>query len=86
MARRRGSRGAGADRSGVEGPSDIDAVMDAFATKGVRQEGVEVGLVWGVRRDAHGREMLEATTTLHVAREPNWLNWRAPRRPIAAAR
>ena len=55
--------------SGVESPADIDAVMDAFAAKGVRQEGVEVGLVWGVRRDAHGREMLEATTTLHIARE-----------------
>lgn len=55
--------------SGVESPADIDAVMDAFTAKGVRQEGEQVGLVWGVRRDAHGREMLEATTTLHIARE-----------------
>jgi len=55
--------------SGMESPADIDAVMDAFAIRGVRQEGVEVGLVWGVRRDAHGRERLEVTTNLHVARE-----------------
>jgi hypothetical protein len=55
--------------SGVESPADIDAVMDAFATKGVRQEGERVGLVWGVTRDAHGRETLEATTTLHISRE-----------------
>jgi len=55
--------------SGVGSPADIDAVMDAFATKGVLQEGVEVGLVWGKRRDAHGREIFEATTTLHIARE-----------------
>ena len=55
--------------SGVESPADIDAVMDAFATKGVRQEGEQVGLVWGVTRDAHGRETLEATTTLHISRE-----------------
>jgi len=55
--------------SGVESPADIDAVMDVFAAKGVRQEGVEVRFVWGVTRDAHGREMLEATTTLHIAGE-----------------
>jgi len=64
-----GAAARGLIASGVESPADIDAVMDAFATKGVRQEGERVGLVWGVTRDAHGRETLEATTTLHISRE-----------------
>ena len=55
--------------SGVESPADIDAVLDAFAAKGVQQGGERAKLIWGVTRDAHGREMFEVTTTLHIERE-----------------
>lgn len=55
--------------SGVESPADIGTVLEAFAARGVRQEGEQAGLIWGVTRDAHGRETCEMTTTLHAARE-----------------
>ena len=55
--------------SGIEGPQDIDAVTRAFAQRGVRHDGQEVGLVWGTVTDARGQEVVKLTTTLHAARE-----------------
>ena len=55
--------------SGIEGPQDIDAVTRAFARRGVRHDGQEVGLVWGTVTDARGQETVRLTTTLHAARE-----------------
>ncbi|MGI4942110.1 MAG: MobF family relaxase, partial [Janthinobacterium lividum] len=54
--------------SGIEGPRDIDAVTRAFAQRGVRHDGQEVGLIWGVVTDARGQEGVKLTTTLHAAR------------------
>jgi hypothetical protein len=55
--------------SGVERAAEIDDVVRAFATRGVRQDGQTVGLIWGQATDAQGRERTRLTTTLHVERE-----------------
>lgn len=55
--------------SGIEGPQDISAVTRAFAQRGVRHDGQEAGLIWGVVTDARGQEAVKLTTTLHAARE-----------------
>jgi len=60
--------------SGVERATEIDDVVRAFATRGVRQDGQAVGLIWGQTADAQGRERVKLTTTLHVEREREFLS------------
>ncbi len=55
--------------SGVETADEIGAVTRAFAQRGVRHDGQEVGLVWGMATDAQGQEAVKLTTTLHADRE-----------------
>lgn len=55
--------------AGVAGPEDIDAVVRAFARRGVRQDGQATGLVWGLVADAQGQEAVRLTTTLQAERE-----------------
>lgn len=55
--------------SGVESAEEIGAVTRAFAQRGVRHDGQEVGLVWGMATDARGQEVVKLTTTLHADRE-----------------
>lgn len=55
--------------AGVEGPEDIDAITRRFARQGVRQDGQDTGLVWGLATDAQGREAVRLTTTLQAERE-----------------
>ncbi len=55
--------------AGVEGPEDIDAVTRMFASWGVRQDGRDTQLLWGMATDAHGREGARLTTTLQAERE-----------------
>lgn len=55
--------------SGIEHAGEIDDVLRAFATRGVRQDGQTVSLIWGHAADAQGRERTRLTTTLHVAQE-----------------
>ena len=55
--------------SGVEMADEISAVTRAFAQRGVRHDGQEVGLVWGMTTDARGQEAVKLTTTLHADRE-----------------
>ncbi|MBW4025707.1 MAG: relaxase domain-containing protein, partial [Proteobacteria bacterium] len=55
--------------SGVESADEIGAVTRAFAQRGVRHDGQDVGLVWGMATDARGQEMVKLTTTLHADRE-----------------
>jgi hypothetical protein len=59
--------------AGVEGPQDIDAVMQAFASRGVRQDGQATELVWGLGTDAQGQEAVRVTTTLQAERETEFL-------------
>ena len=42
--------------SGVERAAEIDEVVRAFAARGVRQDGQEVGLIWGQMAEPQGRE------------------------------
>ena len=60
--------------SGVESAAEIDDVVRAFVKHGVRQDGQAVGLIWGQTADAQGRERVKLTTTLHVARETEFLS------------
>jgi hypothetical protein len=60
--------------SGVESAAEIDDVVRAFAKRGVHQDGQAVGLIWGQTADAQGRERVKLTTTLHVARETEFLS------------
>ena len=55
--------------SGVESAAEIDDVVRAFVSRGARQDGQAVGLIWGQTADAQGRERVKLTTTLHVERE-----------------
>ena len=55
--------------AGVEGPEDIDAVTRMFASRGVRQDGRDTQLLWGMATDAQGREAVRLTTTLQAERE-----------------
>jgi hypothetical protein len=55
--------------SGVETAEEIGAVTRAFAQRGVRHDGQEVGLVWGMATDVRGQEAVKLTTTLHAERE-----------------
>lgn len=55
--------------SGIESPADIDAVTRAFAGRGVRHDGQDVDLVWGLALDARGQEAVKLTTSLHAVRE-----------------
>ena len=55
--------------AGVAGPEDIDAVMRAFASRGVRQDGQATQLLWGVATDAQGQEAVRLTTALQAERE-----------------
>jgi hypothetical protein len=55
--------------SGIESAEEIGAVTRAFAQRGVRHDGEEVGLLWGMATDARGQEVVKLTTTLHADRE-----------------
>lgn len=55
--------------SGVESAAEIDDVVRAFVSRGARQDGQAVRLIWGQTADAQGRERVKLTTTLHVERE-----------------
>ncbi len=55
--------------SGVESPADIDAVTQAFARRGVRQDGQRTRLIWGKATDEYGQETVRLTTALHAERE-----------------
>lgn len=55
--------------SGVESPADIDAVTQAFARRGVRQDGKRTRLIWGKATDEYGQETVRLTTALHAERE-----------------
>jgi hypothetical protein len=55
--------------SGVESADEIGAVTRAFAQRGVRHDGQEVSLLWGMTTDARGQEVVKLTTTLHADRE-----------------
>jgi len=60
--------------SGVEQAEDIDAVVKAFATRGVRQDGLGTKLVWGIGADGQGKDAVKVTTTLQVHRETAFLD------------
>jgi hypothetical protein len=55
--------------AGVAGPEDIDAVTRAFARRGVRQDGQDTQLLWGMATDARGQEAARLTTVLQADRE-----------------
>ena len=55
--------------SGVESPADINAVTQAFARRGVRQDGKRTRLIWGKATDEYGQETVRLTTALHAERE-----------------
>ena len=52
--------------SGIERADEISAVLEAFETKGVRQDGLMVTMIPGKER---GERFASATTQLHVDRE-----------------
>ena len=55
--------------SGIAGPAEIGAVTRAFAERGVRHDGKDVGLIWGLDVDTRGESVVKLTTTLHAERE-----------------
>ena len=59
--------------AGVEQAADIDAVVKAFASRGVRHDGQATELVWGLGADGQGNDAVKVTTTLQVHRETAFL-------------
>ena len=52
--------------SGIDTPAEIEAVLSAFQTEGVRQDGRMVAMITGRE---HGQQISSATTSLHVSQE-----------------
>ena len=52
--------------SGIDTPADIEAVLDAYKTEGVRQDGEMTGIVWGKE---NGKRFASVTTALHIEQE-----------------
>jgi len=52
--------------SGIERPDEVETVLSAFMTEGVRQRGEMVQMIAGRE---HGERFTSATTSLHVAEE-----------------
>ena len=53
----------------IEDVADVKAVTRAFATRGVRQDGRDVALIWGEDPAVRGKARVGVTTTLHEAQE-----------------
>ena len=51
--------------SGVESPSDVNAVTKAMRERGVTQRGDPTSLIWGDVKGENGRDKVGITTTLH---------------------
>ena len=48
---------------------DIDAVIEGFRKRGVRQDGEQVALIWGKDAPLRGKERSRVTTALHADQE-----------------
>ena len=53
----------------IEDAADVKAITRAFATRGVRQGGRDVALIWGEDPAIRGKARIGVTTTLHEAQE-----------------
>lgn len=53
----------------IEDVADLKALTRAFATRGVRQDGRDVALIWGEDPAVRGKARIGVTTTLHEAQE-----------------
>ena len=53
----------------IEDVADVKAITRAFATRGVRQDGRDVALIWGEDPAVRGKARVGVTTTLHEAQE-----------------
>lgn len=53
----------------IEDVADVKAITRAFATRGVRQDGRDVALIWGEDPAVRGKARIGVTTTLHEAQE-----------------
>ena len=65
----RAAAACGLVAAGIDTPADIDAVMQLFFTRGVRQDGKLTPLISSQATDAQGNEYMRLTTTLHADRE-----------------
>ena len=53
----------------IEDVADLKALTRAFATRGVKQDGRDVALIWGEDPAVRGKARIGVTTTLHEAQE-----------------
>ena len=55
--------------AGIESASDVNAVLRLFAERGVRNDGQDAELVWGITVGTPGHHTTRLNPTLHVERE-----------------
>lgn len=53
----------------IQDVADVKSITRAFATRGVRQDGRDVALIWGEDPAVRGKARIGVTTTLHEAQE-----------------